>query len=69
LTEDRFSVPDVSCVHCKSAIEDALNPLEGIQLADVDIEGRVVTVSYDEGVIDRQRVVESIEGAGYPVAT
>lgn len=63
-----FSVPDVSCGHCKSAIEGALQPLEGVSQAAVDVESKKVEVSFDESVVTRDQVVATIEGAGYPVA-
>ena len=68
MTRERFNVPEVSCGHCKSAIEGALHPLNGVAEADVDIEGKSVAVAYDESVIDRAAVVRAIESAGYAVA-
>lgn len=65
---ETFKVPDVSCGHCKSAIETALVPLAGVQQANVDIEAKKVDVSYDETIIDRTGVVRAIEAAGYDVA-
>ena len=65
---ETFKVPDVSCGHCKSAIEQALVPLAGVQEATVDIEGKNVDVAYDDTVIDRTGVVRAIEAAGYDVA-
>ena len=66
--KETFKVPDVSCGHCKSAIEQALVPLAGVQGAEVDIDAKNVDVSYDEALIDRTGVVRAIEAAGYPVA-
>ena len=66
--KETFNVPDVSCGHCKSAIEQALVPLAGVQEAHVDIEAKNVDVAYDDAVIDRTGVVRAIEAAGYDVA-
>lgn len=63
-----FSVPDVSCGHCKSAIESALQPMGGVEAAVVDLEGKKVDVNFDEAVVTRDQVVAAIEDAGYPVA-
>ena len=68
MTRESFNVPDVSCGHCKSAIETALQPLNGVAEADVDIDGKSVAVAYDDSVIDRASVVRAIESAGYAVA-
>jgi len=66
---ETFSVPEISCGHCKSAIEGALRPVAGIHTAEVDVDERTVTVERDPGIADRSAVVEAIEGAGYEVAS
>ncbi len=63
-----FSVPDVSCGHCKGAIESALQPMNGVDEAVVDIDAKRVDVSFDEGIVTRDQVVAAIEDAGYAVA-
>jgi copper chaperone len=67
--QERFKVPDVSCEHCKSAIEGALRPLAGVQSALVDVDGKTTIVDYDENVIDRGAIATVIEEEGYPVST
>lgn len=66
--QETFKVPDVHCGHCKAAIEGTLQPLEGVEGAEVDVDGRLVTVGYDESRIERSSVVRAIESAGYPVS-
>ena len=67
--QESFKVPDVSCEHCKSAIEGALRPLAGIRSAHVDVDGKTTIVDYDESVIDRSAISAVIEEEGYPVST
>ncbi len=62
-----IAVPEIFCGTCKSAIEGALNPLEGVDRAVVDIEARQVTVDYDDAVIGPEALVEAIEEQGYEV--
>ncbi len=68
MTEERLNVPDVSCGHCKGAIEGALRGIAGIEYASVNLETKAVDVTWDETVVDRTAVVRAIEAAGYPVA-
>ena len=68
MATESFNVPEVSCAHCKSTIEGALQPLNGIEEAEVDIEGKTVSVSFDDAVLDRTAVVRAIEASGYAVA-
>ncbi|MGH2806534.1 MAG: heavy-metal-associated domain-containing protein, partial [Actinomycetota bacterium] len=57
MTTERFNVPEVSCGHCKSTIEAALLPHNGIEQAEVDVDGKTVRVSFDDAVVDRTTVV------------
>ncbi len=66
--QETFKVPDVSCGHCKSAIEEALRPLDGVQTAEVDVDSKTATVDFDDNVIDRNALVTVIEEEGYPVS-
>lgn len=65
--KETFSVPDVHCEHCDRAITGALNSLEGVSEAVVDLEAKEVSVDYDETSVDRQKLIEAIEEEGYPV--
>lgn len=67
MTTTMFSVPDVHCGHCKSALEGALAPSEGIDAAEVDLGTKTVTVSYDPEQIGLPVLIEIIEGQGYDV--
>lgn len=66
-TTETISVPEIHCGHCKSSIEGALQPMDGISAADVDIEARAVSVTYDEGAVSRDAVIAAIEAQGYEV--
>ncbi len=65
---ESFNVPEVSCGHCKSSIEGALDPVPGVRQAEVDIDRKVVEVDFDDTVVDRSGVVRAIEAAGYAVS-
>lgn len=62
-----FDVPSISCGHCKSSIEGALRPAHGVESADVDIEAKTVTVSYDPELVEREALIALIEQQGYEV--
>jgi len=66
MTTRTYSVPGISCGHCKSAIEGELAPLEGVESAVVDIETKTVTVV---GEITEAQVRAAVDEAGYEVAT
>lgn len=66
---DTITVPDISCGHCRDAIEGVLNPLSGVEEASVDVYAKTVTVTYDEAVIPRGQLITAIEDQGYDVPT
>lgn len=62
-----ITVPEIHCDHCKSSIEGALNPLEGVSSAVVDVPATTVTVSYDPDRVTQQDLFEALEELGYDV--
>jgi len=63
-----LSVPDISCGHCKSSIEGAVGPLDGVELVEVAIDERTVAVDFDGTDDTYSAIVDAIEGQGYEVA-
>ena len=61
-----YRVPDISCGHCKQAIESEVGQVDGVDRVEVDVDARTVTV---EGGAGDQAIVAAIEEAGYAVAT
>ena len=55
------SVPDISCAACKTAVEGALSPLDGVPTVVVDIAGKRVSVDFDEALIGHDALVAAIE--------
>jgi copper chaperone len=60
-----YSVPDISCGHCKEAIEGEVTKLDGVAEVVVDVESKTVTV---DGVASDVAIRAAIEEAGYEVA-
>jgi len=61
-----YSVPGVSCEHCRSAISKEVAAVDGVAAVVVDLERKLVTVSGTD-VSDRA-VREAIDEAGYDIA-
>lgn len=60
-----YSVPEISCGHCKNAIEGEVGTLEDVASVHVDIEAKTVTV---DGTASDAAIHAAIEEAGYDVA-
>ena len=57
----------MSCGHCKAAVEKALKGIAGVQGAEVDLDAKVVKVSYDDDKTGKSDLVKAITDAGYDV--
>jgi copper chaperone len=61
-----YSVPGVSCGHCRTAISSEVSKIAGVRAIDVDVERKVVTVTgagFNEAAIR-----DAIDEAGYDIA-
>jgi copper chaperone len=65
MTTRLYSVPGISCGHCKAAIEGEVGKLEGVERVEVDVEGKTLRV---EGVASDEAVRGAVDDAGYEVA-
>jgi copper chaperone len=68
MKDAKFNVPDMSCGHCKAAVEGELNRLSGVEHSDADFEKGIVEVRYDESRVSTEQLKGAIEDAGYTVA-
>lgn len=66
MTVRTYSVPAISCGHCKSAIEGEVTPLAGVESAIVDIDAKTLTVT---GEVSEDAVRAAVDEAGYEVAS
>jgi copper ion binding protein len=60
-----YSVPGISCEHCKQAIEGEVATVDGVRSVDVHVDSRTVVVA--GGADDAIRA--AIDDAGYDVDT
>jgi copper ion binding protein len=61
-----FSVPGVSCEHCRAAITEEVTQVAGVTGVDVDLEAKRVEVRGSD--LDEAAVREAIAEAGYEIA-
>ena len=66
MTTRTYSVPGISCGHCKAAIEGELDGADGVEAVIVDIEAKTVAVT---GEIGEDAVRAAVDEAGYEVAS
>jgi Cu+-exporting ATPase len=60
-----YSVTGMSCASCASRIEKSVKKLDGIDSASVNLTTEKLAVSYDEGLMDPDRIRKTVESIGY----
>jgi copper chaperone len=60
-----YSVPGMSCSHCRVAIDREVTTVAGVSRVDVDFQTKRVTVT---GAFSDQQVRNAIDDAGYDIA-
>lgn len=58
----KFSVPEMSCGHCKATIENALHEADAGAELTFDMDARQVEV---DSVLDTPAVISTMKAAGY----
>jgi copper chaperone len=59
-----YSVPAISCEHCKRAIESEVDQLADVSLVEVDVSSKTVMV---QGGASDDSIRSAIDNAGYGV--
>ena len=62
MSELTFSVPGMTCGHCKMSVEGEVGKVAGVASVAVDLDTKLVTVGGD--ALDRAAIVAAIEGDG-----
>ncbi|AEH47807.1 copper chaperone CopZ [Parageobacillus thermoglucosidasius] len=62
-----LQVQGMTCNHCKMAVTNALQELEGVNRVEVHLDKGTVDVDYDETKVSLDQLKEAIEEQGYDV--
>lgn len=61
-----YSVPGISCDHCRSAITAEVTAVPAVDAVDVDLHAKLVRVTGSD--LDDAAIVAAIDDAGYDAA-
>ena len=67
MEKETFTIPNISCGHCTSAIESELSALEGVSGVKGNIEDKTVTVEWDTPA-SHEKIVETLKEINYPAS-
>jgi copper chaperone len=65
MTQETIKVEGMSCMHCQLRVKKAVEAVEGVQKADVNLQTKQVTVELEEGKADLEKVKAAIRETGY----
>jgi copper chaperone len=65
MTQETIKVEGMSCMHCQLRVKKAVEAVEGVQRADVNLQTKQVTVDYEDGKVNLEKVKAVIREAGY----
>lgn len=61
----KLNVPDMSCGHCKMAVEKAIHAIDATAEVTVDLDQK--TVSFPDA-LNQPAVLAALQAAGYPAS-
>jgi copper chaperone len=64
--ETKFTVPEISCGHCKETIEATVGSIESVESVTVNIDQKLVDVKSTNN-LDLSLVSEMLDEQGYTV--
>ncbi|AKB44750.1 MAG: cation transporter [Methanosarcina vacuolata] len=65
MTQETIKVEGMSCMHCQLRVKKAVEAVEGVQRADVNLQTKQVTVDFKEGEENLEKVKAAIRETGY----
>ncbi|MCX7922435.1 MAG: heavy metal translocating P-type ATPase [Clostridia bacterium] len=67
IRKEAVKISGMSCAACAARIEKALNKLEGVKQANVNFAIEKATLEFDDGILSRGKVDETIKKLGFEV--
>jgi copper chaperone CopZ len=61
----RIECKQMECEGCKTKITRSLNKVDGVSNIDIDLESKLITVTYDSEKATVEQILAAIKKAGY----
>jgi copper chaperone len=65
MTQETIKVEGMSCGHCVMRVKKAIEGVEGVRKADVDLQKKQAVVEFEEGKANPEKIKDAIKEAGY----
>ncbi|WP_304943342.1 heavy metal translocating P-type ATPase [Vallitalea guaymasensis] len=64
-TKKTYKVEGMHCAACSSAVERVTKKIDGVSSVSVNINTKKMQIEYDEDVVDKGKIFEAVEKAGF----
>ena len=61
-----LDIPNISCNHCVMTVKQALEGVDGVEQAKVDLDAGSAVVEYDDGRTEPAALASVVSEEGYP---
>lgn len=61
----KFDIKGMTCSACSNAVDRSVKKLQGIQEINVNLLNNSMFVKYDESLLDSNKIIKTVEDAGY----
>ncbi len=68
-TQASLEVNGMTCGACATKVQTALKGVEGVQIANVDLDKKLVTIAYDKSKTDTAKMIAAVNATGKFTAT
>ena len=64
---EKYNITGMTCASCANAVERSVSKLDGVETANVNLATEVMTVKYNNDLINSENIVHAVEDSGYGV--
>lgn len=65
MTKQKFNITGMTCSACSAHVEKAVNKLEGVKTASVNLLANSMTAEYDESILSAEDIIAAVIQSGY----
>lgn len=69
MKKQKFNITGMSCSACSAAVQRAMDKLDGVESAEVNLLTNSMVVQYNENVLSADDIIHTVQNAGYNADT
>lgn len=69
MARTKLNITGMTCDHCVSTVKSALENVQGVRSARVDLDSGTATVDYDDARADPREITTAVADAGYQASS